>query len=226
MADSNVVIVASSVHFKDLLNADLTRVSLINFWAPWAEPCKQMNEVVAQLAKRYPAVLVLEVEAEEHSEITDSFDIEAVPSFIILRGHTLLDRISGADASALTSSLAKHATAPSYQPKSQTSQAPAAPSTTVPSSFQEKQESEEDLNERLRKLMNQSKVKIAALLQEHGVEFTHFDILTDESVRQGLKKLNDWPTFPQLIVNGELVGGLDIVKEAIENGELNDILAQ
>jgi len=243
MADSDVVTVTSSTHFQDLLNADLTRVSLINFWAPWAEPCKQMNEVVAQLAKRYPAVLVLQVEAEEQSEITDSFDIEAVPSFIILRGHTLLDRISGADASALTSSLAKHATAPSYQPKSQTSQAPAAPSTTVPSSFQEKQESEEDLNERLRKLMNQSKVvlfmkgspdtpkcgfsrKIAALLQEHGVEFTHFDILTDESVRQGLKKLNDWPTFPQLIVNGELVGGLDIVKEAIENGELNDILAQ
>lgn len=41
----------------------------------------------------------------------------------------------------------------------------------------------------------------------------------------GLKVLNDWPTFPQLIVNGELVGGLDIVQEMIENGELAEVLA-
>jgi len=40
----------------------------------------------------------------------------------------------------------------------------------------------------------------------------------------GLKKLNDWPTFPQLIINGELVGGLDIVEEMIETGELQELL--
>jgi glutaredoxin-related protein len=37
--------------------------------------------------------------------------------------------------------------------------------------------------------------------------------------------LNDWPTFPQLIVNGELVGGLDIVQEMIDNGEFKELLA-
>lgn len=40
----------------------------------------------------------------------------------------------------------------------------------------------------------------------------------------GLKVLNDWPTFPQLIVNGELVGGLDIVQEMVENGEFAELL--
>jgi len=40
----------------------------------------------------------------------------------------------------------------------------------------------------------------------------------------GLKKLNDWPTFPQLIINGELVGGLDIVEEMVESGELQEML--
>jgi len=40
----------------------------------------------------------------------------------------------------------------------------------------------------------------------------------------GLKKLNDWPTFPQLIINGELAGGLDIVEEMIETGELQELL--
>jgi glutaredoxin-related protein len=41
-----------------------------------------------------------------------------------------------------------------------------------------------------------------------------------------LKKLNDWPTFPQLIVKGEFVGGLDIVKDAVENGEFDEWIAE
>lgn len=51
-----------------------------------------------------------------------------------------------------------------------------------------------------------------------------FDILSDEDVRQGLKKYSDWPTYPQLYVAGELIGGLDIVKELIANGELASTL--
>lgn len=40
----------------------------------------------------------------------------------------------------------------------------------------------------------------------------------------GLKKLNDWPTFPQLIVKGELVGGLDIVQEMVSTGEFSEVV--
>jgi len=107
-APPNLHQVNSPDQFRDLLSKDLTRVSLINFWAPWAEPCQQMNQVVAELAKKYQQLLVLEVEAEEQPDITESFDIEAVPSFIVLRGHTLLTRISGADAQTLTSAIATH----------------------------------------------------------------------------------------------------------------------
>ena len=64
----------------------------------------------------------------------------------------------------------------------------------------------------------------AALLRERGVAFGSFDILQDEAVRQGLKVLNDWPTFPQLVVKGEFVGGLDVVTEMVENGELKELL--
>lgn len=56
------------------------------------------------------------------------------------------------------------------------------------------------------------------------MEFAWFDIFSDEDVRQGLKKVNDWPTFPQIIVNGELVGGLDILREMIENGEWQELM--
>jgi glutaredoxin-related protein len=50
-------------------------------------------------------------------------------------------------------------------------------------------------------------------------------VFVDSDFCLGLKKLNDWPTFPQLIINGELVGGLDIVQEMISNGELAEIIA-
>ena len=55
--------------------------------------------------------------------------------------------------------------------------------------------------------------KTVNLLRQEKVEFGWFDILEDEAVRQQLKKINDWPTYPQIIVKGELIGGLDIVKE-------------
>jgi len=233
---TNFYQISSPEQFKDLLSQDLQRVSLINFWAPWAEPCIQMNEVVKELANKYPSLLVLQVEADVQSEIAESFNIEAVPSFFVLQGHTLLKRINGADAPTLTSSIGTYVQRPSVIPLSMTTASPAA------APVYEKAETVEELNDRLRKLMDQSKVvlfmkgepdaprcgfsrKAVALLREKHIEFSHFDILSDESVRQGLKQLNDWPTFPQLIIKGEFVGGLDIVTEMAENGELLESLA-
>ena len=57
-----------------------------------------------------------------------------------------------------------------------------------------------------------------------SVPFGHFDILTDEEVRQGLKVYSDWPTYPQLYIKGELIGGLDIVREMEGSGELETML--
>ena len=48
--------------------------------------------------------------------------------------------------------------------------------------------------------------KMVAILKDEGINFASFDILQDEDVRQGLKKFSNWPTYPQLYVNGELVG--------------------
>lgn len=55
--------------------------------------------------------------------------------------------------------------------------------------------------------------QMIGILKDTGVQFKHFDILSDEEIRQGLKKYSDWPTYPQLYVNSELLGGLDIIKE-------------
>lgn len=66
---------------------------------------------------------------------------------------------------------------------------------------------------------------IVGLLQTEHIAFSSFDILSDEQVRQGLKILSDWPTYPQLYVRGELVGGLDIVQDMLKEGPLQPQLA-
>ena len=67
--------------------------------------------------------------------------------------------------------------------------------------------------------------KVAEALQQIEQPFGSFDILTDEEVRQGLKEYSNWPTYPQLYVNGELLGGCDIVLEMAAAGELKESIA-
>jgi len=58
------------------------------------------------------------------------------------------------------------------------------------------------------------------ILQACGTDFGSFDVLADEEVRQGIKEFSNWPTIPQLYINGEFVGGSDIMMELYQNGEL------
>ena len=62
-------------------------------------------------------------------------------------------------------------------------------------------------------------------LNESGAEFASMDILPDPRIRQELSAHSGWPTIPQLFINGELVGGCDIVSELHESGELRRMVA-
>ena len=56
-----------------------------------------------------------------------------------------------------------------------------------------------------------------------GVKFIGVDVLADAEIRDGIKQFSDWPTIPQLYVNGEFIGGCDIVREMYETGELQKV---
>ncbi|MCB9537880.1 MAG: Grx4 family monothiol glutaredoxin [Myxococcales bacterium] len=66
--------------------------------------------------------------------------------------------------------------------------------------------------------------RVANILQDLGVRYASFDVLADPEVRQGIKDYGNWPTIPQLYVDGELVGGSDILSEMFVNGELQTLL--
>jgi len=105
----------------------------------------------------------------------------------------------------------------------------------------EKKEEVVSMDDKLKQLINRHRImlfmkgipsspkcgfsrKIVDILDSYSVSYDAFNILEDEEVRQGLKVYSDWPTYPQLYVDGDLVGGLDIVEEMVESGDLEELL--
>ena len=66
--------------------------------------------------------------------------------------------------------------------------------------------------------------RAAQALMNCGAEFAHVDILANPDIRQTLPTYANWPTFPQLYINGELIGGCDIIVELYESGELQTLV--
>ena len=65
------------------------------------------------------------------------------------------------------------------------------------------------------------------ILKRCGVgEFYSVNVLADDAIRQGIKEYANWPTIPQLYVDGEFVGGCDIMREMYQSGELQTLLAK
>ncbi len=98
-----------------------------------------------------------------------------------------------------------------------------------------------DVNDRIRKELSSAPVVLfmkgtpefpqcgfsaqtAAALRQLGAQFHHVNIFEDAELREGLKRFSNWPTYPQLYINGELVGGCDIALEMYRNGELKQLL--
>lgn len=99
------------------------------------------------------------------------------------------------------------------------------------------------LKERIETIINQDKVllfmkgtplmpqcgfsnQVVQILKAFDIPFGHCNILEDLDMRQGMKDFSDWPTFPQLYIEGEFVGGCDIVMEAWQSGELAEWLQE
>lgn len=212
-----------------------------------------MTTVLETLAKSYPITEPLStswvsMDAEEVIDVSDSFDVTAVPFLVLQRGAQVLEKVSGSDATKVRTAIEKHASAPvgtsngeavmakshetGAKNLSNYAPAPQDPATAPEFSAGEMKEDKEALHKRLSSLVKAAPVmlfmkgtpsapqcgfsrQLVALLREGSVKYGFFNILADDEVRQGLKEFADWPTFPQLWVDGELVGGLDIVSDTV-----------
>jgi len=259
---------AFSAHTDSLPTITLLAIS---FHTPWATPCKQMADILSAVASQYPpsnppAVSFVSINAEEQPDISESYDVSAVPFLVLQRNGKVLESVSGCDAAKVRGAIEKwvgksgqgagRSTLPealSTTPRAEAGEADTvngsasgsvaygsgatkdlsgyAPSASDPRTapaMSSTANATEALNARLGVLVKAAPVmlfmkgtpsspqcgfsrQLVGFLRQKEVRYGFFNILADEEVRQGLKVWADWPTFPQLWVGGELVGGLDIV---------------
>uniref|UniRef100_A0A0N4YM99 Glutaredoxin-3 n=1 Tax=Nippostrongylus brasiliensis TaxID=27835 RepID=A0A0N4YM99_NIPBR len=196
-------------------------LAVVHFYASWAESCGQVNKVLEDLKedfKNINSVGFSFIEAEGVPEVSAKYSIVAAPTVLYFVDGKEVDRVNGYKPSELEMKLTKH----SFDVNTS---APAAESRP-----------KEDLNTRLKKLINSHKLMLfmkgspenpkcgfskqtVGLLNDIGADFGSFDILSDEEVRQGLKEYSNWPTYPQLYFDGELIGGLDVIREEFQDSE-------
>ncbi|CAG0880054.1 unnamed protein product [Cyprideis torosa] len=199
-------------------------VTVLHFCADWAAQCQQINSAMSVLESQLgqsSKVNFVAVEAEKVPELSMKHSVKAVPTVVIFKGAKAVDRVDGVHVGQLTEKVRLY-----------------APGARLVESL-----TDEQWNEKLKKLTHSAPVmvfmkgnpdtprcgfsrQLIDILRGKNISFVTFDILEDEEVRQRLKKFSDWPTYPQVYAKGELVGGLDIIKELVETGELEESLGR
>jgi len=215
-----------------LSSAPPSTLLIASFHAPWAAPCAQMATVLSTLASEYPVTEPLStkwvsINAEELSDISETYDVTAVPFLVLLRNGEVVETVSGSSAVKVRTAIKKHAKKDSAAAKD--AGATNGVSQPVEAAETDPAKAKEELFKRLGDLVKAAPVmlfmkgtpsapqcgfsrQLVGILRENSVKYGFFNILADDDVRQGLKEYAEWPTFPQLWIDGELVGGLDIVR--------------
>ncbi|XP_034100425.1 glutaredoxin 3 [Drosophila albomicans] len=213
----SVLTIENAEGYEKYISSDKTTVAL--FAATWAEQCAQVKDVLKELSNILGDKLqFITLDAEKFPDISIRHQIEAVPTVIFFNKGSAVDRVDGVDIAAISSKSKKLA---------ENASSAAATGQT--------------LEDRLKSLINKAPLMIfmkgdrnaprcgfskqlIAIVNDTKLPYETFDILSDEEVRQGLKTYSDWPTYPQVYVKGELIGGLDIIKELLANNELESSL--
>ncbi|CAI4038643.1 hypothetical protein SMKI_05G2580 [Saccharomyces mikatae IFO 1815] len=231
-----VVEITNQDQFTQFTTTDAAnKLIVLYFQTQWADPCKNMSQVLEVISEEVNQkdVRFLSIDADKHPEITDHFEITAVPYFVFVQNGTIVKEISGADPKELVKCLEALSGGSASSANNNKGPKSTSEEENSGSSEDEEEETEEEINARLVKLVQAAPVmlfmkgspsepkcgfsrQLVGILREHQIRFGFFDILRDDNVRQSLKKFSDWPTFPQLYINGEFQGGLDIIKESIE----------
>lgn len=208
--------------FKEFISKN--KLAVVVFSATWVPQCGQLLEILEELIKDNDNSFVgASIDAEGVADVSVNYSISAVPTVLFFCDGKNIDRVNGFNPSAIRTSITKLVTG------------------SLGVSDKIEVVEKEDLNSRLKKLINKSRLvlfmkgnkeqprcgfsrQIIELLNNINADYWTFDILEDDEVRQGLKVYSDWPTYPQLYLDGELLGGLDIVREELKNKAFVDSL--
>lgn len=223
--------VSSAEQYRELKKAAERCLGMVvHFSAGWCEPCKAVNELLSANASEYKdKVIFAEVDCEAHGDICESEGIESVPFVTFFRTpvageNKAVERVAdvvGAKLDQITMN--------------------------VVSLYGEnggvgcQREDFKTLDEYLIYLTKRPGIvlfitgtpsrprcgftgRLCEMMHEMNAPFVFYDVMTSDEVCEALKKFSNWPTYPQVYVDGQLIGGLDVCKQLSEEGELKEAL--
>lgn len=212
---------------------------LVLFTADWsAESCESARQICQTACSRSKIELIEIVENEANEIVCDSMEIELVPCLVRMERGSVVGRVMGANSKELLSFI----TSTSISRGSSIGNGTSSISNGINSaSINNSTSTSSDLQA----LVNKSKLmlfikgtpaapqcgftgQLIRLLSDHNLSpnlhYSTFNILSDQVVREELKKWAQWPTYPQVYWKGELLGGLDILKEMFANNQMDEII--
>ncbi|RNF02760.1 thioredoxin-like protein [Trypanosoma conorhini] len=198
---------------------------VVHFSAAWCEPCKEVRRLLEEYSSQYKEkVLFAEVDGDLAKEVSESEGVECVPFIIFFRtssrekAEERVADVVGAKVDQIEMNMV-----------------------SLYGNGSDTQESFPGLTEYLKYLTSRKGVvvfvtgtpsrprcgftgRLFEMFHELGVKFIYYDVWASDEVCEGLKKYSDWPTFPQVYVDGELIGGFDVCSQLKETGELKTVL--
>ncbi len=206
------------------------------FSADWAgDACAAVRQILNTQRSIKEFELIAVQESEQNDQIFEKFRVEAVPAVVSVEKGQEQGRVVGFNLKDLNALIANIGISKSNNATTS--------NTATTANTEAKMLSQDDLKELINKAPLMLFIKgtpetpqcgftgqLLRLLVSHSLQphrhFETFNILADEQVRQGLKEYSQWPTYPQIYWKGELLGGLDILKEMFVTGQMDSIVSE
>lgn len=224
---------------------------LFLFVADWAgEACTSANQILSASTSKHAVPFTVVNEDSDSANLFDSMRIEVVPSVVAVKGGKEVGRVEGVDSKGIISLVDKYVNFKEAESEAKVENINIKPATNdVPSTTSNTATNINAYsNEQIVALVNRHKMmlfikgtperpqcgftgQLLRLLSDNGLtaqngHFSTFNILDDAALRAALKEWAQWPTYPQIYWKGELLGGLDILKEMFATGQMDAILEE
>lgn len=192
---------------------------VIHFKASWCEPCASVSQVMAELAQQEASLIVAEVAVEENESLCEAENVDRVPYVLFYRSSGDAMEPVAHVAGAKLGLVRFNAESLFGCPRSNFA----------------------SLNDYLKHLTSKQGIfifitgtpsqprcgftdKLCQLLEELKAPYHYYDVMADNEVCEALKVYSEWPTYPQVYMDGELLGGLDVCQQLHSTGELKKLL--
>jgi Grx4 family monothiol glutaredoxin len=225
MSIPDVYQIATQKDFDEYIksSAIINKLLLVHVELEQIPVCKTVNEALLAISRDgefNQQLTICRLNADHFTDFLTLQNVTAAPTVLFYHQAKLIDRVDGFNQTDLLRKIKIHIDKIS----------------SIPTKIETKSDTDINVEKQIKELLRSSPIilfmkgtpadpqcgfsrQACHLLDEHQIKYNTFDVLSDQNVREQLKKYSNWNTYPQLYVEGELIGGLDIMKQMIENGE-------